>query len=57
MNDLSNLSREELFGVLLCGEKPINGISLQEYVQEWNVRVAKEGGYEVNVSPTLEENL
>lgn len=52
MNDLSNLSREELFGVLLYGEKPINGISLKEYVQEWNVRVAKEGGYEVDVSPT-----
>lgn len=51
MNDLSNLSREELFGVLLCGEKPKEGISLNEYMEEWNARVKKEGGYEVIVSP------
>lgn len=42
MNDLSNLSRDELFGVLLCGEKPKEGISLNEYMEEWNVRVKKE---------------
>ena len=51
MNDLSNLSRDELFGVLLCGEKPKEGISLNEYMEEWNVRVEKEGGYEVTVPP------
>lgn len=51
MNDLSNLSRDELFGVLLCGEKPKEGISLNEYMEEWNVRVKKEGGYEVTVPP------
>lgn len=51
MIDLSNLSRDELFGVLLCGEKPKEGISLNEYIEEWNARVKKEGGYEVIVPP------
>lgn len=51
MNDLSNLSRDELFGVLLCGEKPKEGISLNEYMEEWNARVKKEGEYEVIVPP------
>lgn len=53
MNDLSNLSRDELFGVLLCGEKPKEGVSLNEYMEEWNIRVKKEGGYEVTV-PSVE---
>lgn len=51
MNDLSNLSRNELFGVLLCGEKPKEGIGLNAYMEEWNARVKKEGGYEVIVPP------
>lgn len=50
MSSLSEVSREELFGVLLCGEKPKDGISIEEYMKEWNFRVEKEGGYEVDVS-------
>lgn len=49
MNDLTNVSTEELFGVLLCGKEPIKGVTLQEYVEEWNSRVKKDGGYEVIV--------
>ncbi len=53
--DLSNLSNEELFGVLLCGEKPLENITINDYVEEWNKRCAegtnKDGnGYEVLVN-------
>lgn len=49
MNNLKNVSMEELFEVLLCGKEPIKGITLLEYMEEWNSRVKKDGGYEVIV--------
>ena len=49
MNNLKNVSTEELFEVLLCGKEPIKGITLLEYMEEWNSRVKKDGGYEVIV--------
>lgn len=51
MSNLSNMSREELFDVLLCGKQPVEGATLQEYAEEWNARVEKYGGYEVDVPP------
>ena len=53
--NLSNLSNEELFGVLLCGEKPLKNVTINDYVEEWNKRCAegtnKDGnGYEVVVN-------
>ena len=51
MSNLSNMTREELFDVLLCGKQPVEGATLQEYVEEWNARVEKYGGYEVDVPP------
>lgn len=49
MNNLKNVSMEELFEVLVCGKEPLKGITLLEYMEEWNRRVEKDGGYEVIV--------
>ena len=49
MNNLKDVSIEELFEVLLCGKEPIKGITLLEYMKEWNNRVEKDGGYEIIV--------
>ena len=49
MNNLKNVSMEELFEVLACGKEPLKGITLLEYMEEWNRRVEKDGGYEVIV--------
>ena len=49
MNNLKNVSMEELFEVLVCGKEPIKGVTLLEYMEEWNSRVKKDGGYEVIV--------
>lgn len=51
MSNLSDMSREELFVVLLCGKQPLEGTTLQDYVNEWNARVEKDGGFEVDVPP------
>ena len=51
MSNLSNMSSEELFDVLLCGKQPLEGTTLQECVKEWNRRIDKDGGYEVDVPP------
>lgn len=51
MGKLSGVPREELFDVLLGGGSPKDGITLEEYVDKWNKRVDKEGGYEVVVPP------
>ena len=34
MNNLKNVSKEELFEVLACGKEPIKGITLLEYMEE-----------------------
>lgn len=36
--DIANLSNEDLFSVLLCGEKPLEPYTIQDYVIEWNKR-------------------
>ncbi len=36
--DISNLSNEDLFSVLLCGAEPIEPYNIQDYVVEWNKR-------------------
>lgn len=36
--NISKLSNEELFSVLLCGEKPVDGFTMDDYVNEWNKR-------------------
>ena len=46
--ELSKLSDEELFCVLMCGEPPKDGYSIQDYVNEWNDRVDKGMRYEVS---------
>lgn len=56
MSKLSEESREELFDVLLGGNPPKDRITLQEYMEEWNKRVDKEGGYEVLVPPMKKED-
>ena len=52
--DLTKLTNEELFGVLLCGESPIENTTIQDYVDEWNKRCKertnKDGnGYAISV--------
>ena len=51
MSKLSELTRDELFDVLLCGGKLKDGFSLNDYMEEWNLRVKQEGGFEVDVPP------
>lgn len=51
MGKLSGVPIEELFDVLLGGGSPKDGTTLEEYADEWNKRVDKEGGYEVVVPP------
>lgn len=36
--NLTKLTNEELFGVLLCGQAPIENATIQDYVDEWNKR-------------------
>lgn len=36
--DISKLSNEDLFSVLLCGVEPIEPYNIQDYVVEWNKR-------------------
>ena len=41
MSKFPELSDEEIFDVLLCGGKPRGyGYTIQDYVDEWNDRVA-----------------
>lgn len=52
--DLSTLSNDELFGVLLCGSQPIENATVKDYAEEWNKRCAnntnKDGnGYAVDL--------
>ena len=47
---LSELTRNELFAVLLCGERPKEGFTLNDYAKEWNLRVEQEGGFEISAS-------
>lgn len=49
--ELSKLPDEELFGVLLCGEAPKDGHTIQDYMEEWNKRCDDGMKYEVEVSP------
>lgn len=54
MSAFPELTNEEMFKVLLCGEKPKGGYSIQDYVEEWNERcnngTNKDGnGYAIEV--------
>lgn len=40
---------EEIFDVLLCGGKPRGGYTIQDYVDEWNDRVANSEHFQVDV--------
>lgn len=46
--NLTKLSNEELFGVLLCGEKPIENATIQDYAEEWNKRCDNGTNKDVN---------
>ena len=40
--DISNLSNEDLFSVLLCGVEPIEPYTIKDYATEWNKRCTEE---------------
>lgn len=40
--DISNLSNDDLFSVLVCGGEPIEPYAIQDYVNEWNKRCSEE---------------
>lgn len=48
------LTDNELFGVLLCGEKPMGGYTIEDYAEEWNKRCDNGMRYEVQVTPEEE---
>lgn len=51
--DISNLSNEDLFSVLLCGTEPLKPYNIQDYVTEWNKRCAEgtnEDGHGYSIS-------
>lgn len=39
--DISNLSNDDLFSVLLCGDEPIKPYTVQDYANEWNKRCSE----------------
>jgi len=47
--NILELTNEELFKVLLCGEKPKNGYAIDDYIKEWNNRCDNGMKYEVKV--------
>ena len=52
MSKFPELSNEEILDVLLYGGKPRGyGYSIQDYVDEWNDRVANGEKFQVEVSP------
>lgn len=50
MSLLSKFTREELFDVLLCGKSPREGFTKQDYAEEWNNRLKKEGPFVIDFS-------
>lgn len=51
--DISNLSNEDLFSVLLCGVEPIGPYTIKDYATEWNKRCTEEtnkDGYGYSIS-------
>lgn len=49
MSKLQELTKEEIFEVLLCGNQPKDGYTIKDYIKEWNERVAKGAAFQVNV--------
>jgi len=43
---------EEIYRVLICGEKPKGGYTIEEFVEEWNSRCEKGMNFQVDI-PTL----
>lgn len=39
--DISELTNDDLFSVLLCGKEPLEPHDYQDYVNEWNKRCAE----------------
>ena len=50
MSILSKLTKEELFDVLLCGKSPKEGYTKQDYAEEWNDRLQREGPFVIDFS-------
>ena len=55
MASFPELTDNEIFGVLMCGQKPIGGYTIQDYVDEWNKRVANGMKYHVYCDSEREE--
>lgn len=52
MGKFTELSNEEIFHVLICGGKPRGyGYTIQDYIDEWNDRVANGEKFQVDVPP------
>lgn len=52
MGKFPELTNEEIYNVLLCGDKPKGcGYTIQDYVDEWNDRVANGEKFQVEVPP------
>lgn len=57
MSKFPELTNEEIFDVLLCGGKPRGyGYTVQDYVDEWNDRVANGEKFQVDVPPLESSN-
>ena len=55
MSKFPELSNEEIFDVLLCGGKTRGyGYTMQDYVDEWNERVANGEKFQVDI-PHVEQ--
>lgn len=51
MGKFPELTNEEIFDVLFCGGKPRGyGYTIQDFVSEWNERVANGEKFQANVS-------
>ena len=56
MSKFPELSNEEIFDVLLCGGKPRGyGYTIQDYVDEWNDRIANSERFQIDAPPVENE--
>lgn len=56
MGKFPELTNEEIYDVLLCGGKIRGyGYTIQDYVDEWNDRVAKGKKFQIDIPPLINE--
>ena len=56
MGKFPELTNEEIYDVLLCGDKIRGyGYTIQDYVDEWNDRVAKGEKFKIDIPPLIND--